>query len=426
MNKRSGSKMLNPVSRGAYVFRNQDIMNLADLDNNGVMRKTFTNACLLMRDAPALSGILGLNEFTGRMTVTDELPWSSDVNRQWTDADTRNLKIWLDQAGLTLSTEVTHEAAQWSADENKFHPVRDYLNGLEWDRKSRIDTWLTYYLGAEDSEYVRLVGRLFLISMVARIFQPGCQVDYMLVLEGLQGIGKSSFCRTLTGHADWYKSAPARLDGKDASQALRGAWLVEMAELTAVRKADVEALKDFLTRTEEKYRPPYGRCEIVEPRQCVFIGTTNESHYLKDPTGNRRFWPVKCTSADLAALKHDRDQIFAEAVAAYRAKELWYTDRETEDRLFKPEQDARYDEDEWQPIIDRWLATTNQEMPTTHDVAAGALGMLAKEMRGLEGKRIAACMKRLGFDQRVRRVHGRNTRVWVQLERDNSHLSVVS
>ena len=231
-----------------------------------------------------------------------------------------------------IARNTVAEAIETVARDNSYHPIRDWLEGLTWDGTSRLDSWLTDYFGAvagksHSAEYLKEIGPKFLISMVARIYRPGAKVDYMLVLEGGQGSVKSSACRKLAG-AEFFSDALRDITSKDASQHLRGLWLIEVAELEAMSKAESTAMKAFITRSTERYRPPYGRKEVVEPRQCVFIGTTNEHAYLKDATGNRRFWPVAVGSIDLEVLERDRDQLFAEAAARFHAGEHWWPERD--------------------------------------------------------------------------------------------------
>ena len=211
------------------------------------------------------------------------------------------------------------------------HPVRDHLGALAWDGVPRIETWACRYLGAEDTAFNRSVGALWLISAVARIFRPGVKADHMLVLEGPQGARKSTALKILAGE-DWFTDELPDLGSKDAAMHMQGVWIIEIAELDAIGKAEVSRIKAFLTRTTDRFRPPYGRYTIEVPRQCVFAGTVNPDTYLRDETGNRRFWPVRCGTIDIDALARDRDQLWAEAVARFRAGAIWWLETPELDR----------------------------------------------------------------------------------------------
>jgi predicted P-loop ATPase len=285
--------------------------------------------------------------------------------RPVTDADVTVVQAWLQRFGfLKLGKDVTHDAINKHARDHAFHPIRDYLNGLRWDRTERVGTWPHTYLGAENNKYTSKIGTMFLIGMVARIFEPGCKLDYMPILEGDQGEYKSKTCETLAG-PEYFTDQLPDITSKECSQHLRGKWLVEVAELRAYSRAEVDHFKEFLVRQVERYRPPWGRKEVHEPRQCSFIGTTNKAHYFRDETGNRRYWPVTTGNIKLDDLRRDRDQLFAEAVELYRAGEPWWPDREFEQEHIVPEQESRYEPDVWEPLVKDHLDILHLPKKTT-------------------------------------------------------------
>jgi predicted P-loop ATPase len=315
--------------------------------------------------------------------------------RPVTDVDVGNVRERLQHLGLArVGKDVVHQAIDVRAHERSFHPVRDYLQGLNWDGTERLRGFLSQYLGAERSVYTEEIGRMFLISMVARIFEPGCKADHMPVLEGTQGKLKSSACRVLGG--PWYSDhLPDVTTGKDASQHLRGKWLIEVSEMDAMNRAEAAQLKAFITRQAERYRPSYGRLEVHEPRQCVFIGTTNCETYLRDQSGGRRFWPVNIGDINLEALSRDRDQLFAEAVAAHQARVQWWPDKEFERQHIKREQDSRYEADVWEERIMDYLR--DQDRVLVGQVARDAIGMETPRIGTHDQRRIAAAMERCGW-----------------------------
>lgn len=233
--------------------------------------------------------------------------------------DAAMTRLWLrvdEQFCFRPAKEFFWAVVEDSARREFFHPVRDYLDSLEWDGVPRVDRWLVEHGGAEDTPYVRAVGALTLIAAARRVRQPGCKFDEMLVLESEQGTDKSSALRALAVSDDWFSDdLPLNAESQRVIEALAGHWIVEAAELKGMRKGDVEHLKAFLSRAVDRARPAYGRLLKNVPRQCVIVGTTNSSQYLRDSTGNRRFWPVKVTRFDLDALRRDRDQLWAEAAA---------------------------------------------------------------------------------------------------------------
>jgi predicted P-loop ATPase len=373
----------------------------AQRNGDGNPRCNLANVMLALREAPELQGAFAYDEMLRAPLLVDALPTAmpaEDLPRAVKDADVTAAQEWLQLAGLaSVSKDTVHQAVDLRAAECSFHPVRDYLNGLAWDGVERLGCWLSGYLGAKQDHYTSGIGTMFMVGMVARVFRPGCKMDNLLILEGPQGGGKSTACGILGGC--WFSdNLPDIRSGKEVSQHLNGKWLIEVAELNALDKAEANALKAFSSRAEERYRPSYGRKEVIEPRQCVFIGTTNKSEYLRDETGGRRFWPVKVGKIDTKALIQDRDQLFAEAVARYRKGEAWWPDVVFESEHARREQEARYVEDAWEQPIETYLA--NNQRVTILRVATEALNMEAGRVGRADQNRIAAALQRLGWERK--------------------------
>jgi predicted P-loop ATPase len=317
------------------------------------------NAITALRYESSLAGMLKFNQMARAAFISrppDSMMPSEGYPHEIKDPDLTEIRHYLQEVvGMrTVPKETVAEAVDYVALDVCYHPLRDMLEALQWDGLPRLNTWMADCLGVEDNPYHTTVGRLFLIALVARIYQPGCKADYMVVLEGEQGKMKSLACEVLAD--PWFSDAlPEDITSKEASQHLRGKWLIEVAEMHSFNKAEATHLKSFISRKTERYRPPYGRYEIDEPRQCLFIGTTNKELYLKDETGGRRFWPVKCISINLDRLKAIREYLLAEAVAAFKAGEQWWPDPTFEAEIIKPQQESRYDGDAWEEPIRRFL-----------------------------------------------------------------------
>jgi predicted P-loop ATPase len=331
------------------------------------------NVLLALQTEPELKGAFGYDEMLRTEILLRPL-FGEDPNfkpRPVTDADATAVQVHLQWYGFRrLGKDTTHQAIDKYARENSYHPLRNYLTGLEWDGVERLPEWLHAYLGTDKNDYTARIGTMFLIGMVARILRPGCKLDYMLTIEGDQGVWKSKMCSVLAG--EYFSDQLPDISGKECSQHLRGKWLIEVAELRAYSRAAIDQFKEFLTRDTERYRPPWGRKEVHEPRQCVFIATTNKLLYLKDESGNRRFWPVKIGIIDLDSLRRDRDQLFAEAVYRFGKDEPWWPDAEFERATIASEQEARFEVDVWEHPIRVFLS--GRTKTTVMEICLGALG----------------------------------------------------
>jgi predicted P-loop ATPase len=385
-------------------------LTLCHRNKHGVLM-TAENAFIALSHDNGLKDAVHFNEMTRSITLlhaVGDAPKTQDYPREFTENDYGTIQRHLQREGLkTIGWQIITHTVNEYASRNSFHPVRKALETLSWDRRKRLESWLINAMGADNTEYHQAIGQMFIIAMVARIFEPGCQADYMLVLEGEQGEEKSKICRRLAGKDYFSDNLPdISKSAKDASQHLRGKWLIEIAEMHAFNRTESSDLKQFITRTHERYRPPYGRIDVNEPRQCLFIGTTNKEVYLKDETGGRRFWPVKTGTLDVSWLEANRDQLLAEAVTFYREGAPWWPDRVFERKHIKPHQDARYDADAWQEPIAAFLGTISDKGDVTiTEVARGALnysdvaGTPLNRLNRTDQNRIGNVLTTLGWER---------------------------
>lgn len=370
---------------------------------SGTPLPSLYNVMLCLRHHPKMADLIKLDEMACTTVVTAAPPGVEDEGgtypRAIRDADVLAIQEQIQITGLRRIAKATvQDAIERRADEQRFHPVRDYLSALEWDGEQRIRGWLSRYLGVEGCAYADEIGRLFLISLVTRVMRPGCKVDYMLILEGPQGIGKSQACGILAG--DWFSDNLPDLSRGDAvrlSMHLRGKWLIEIAELSSFNSAEAHTLKEFITQSQERYTPKYGRNEVREPRQCVFIGTTNETAYLRDATGARRFWPVKVEAIDLEALAADRDQLLAEAMREFEGGASCFPGKQFEAEHIIPQQEARYEADPWEDAVSNWLGQTWRMRCSVTEVLKDAIGMDVSKIGTREQRRVSAILQRMGW-----------------------------
>ena len=330
-----------------------------DISKSGNYEKTSNNIYLILKNDPLLKGKFAFDEFACRSLVTGPLPWNDREDiRSHTDDDDAGLRWYLETIYKITGKEKVADALSLAARDQKINKVKDYLDDLTWDGEKRLDTLLSVYLGAEDTAYSRAVIRKSLAAAVARIYEPGKKYDYMPILAGPQGIGKSTFFRILG--RNWYSDSLNTFEGKEAAEMIQGTWINELGELNGLSKSETNAVKQFLSKTEDIYREPYGRRTVNFPRKCVFFGTTNDSEFLRDKTGNRRFWPVDVglytpKKSVFDDLPEEVDQIWAEAIMVYRLGEPLYM-RGEEDRLAREAQESHEERSEKEGAIIEFMS----------------------------------------------------------------------
>ncbi|WP_085584428.1 MULTISPECIES: VapE domain-containing protein [unclassified Pseudomonas] len=367
--------------------------------DSGALIAHMQNVELILANDERWAGVISFSAFSSKIVKLRAAPYGGGTG-DWADIDDMRVMKWLAQQ-YNLRVKASHviEAVSVVAHDHAFHPVRQYLRKLEWDRVPRLERWLTDVMGVKATDYSAKVGKRWMLSAVARVMKPGCKADSVMILEGAQGAGKSTAMSVIGG--EWFMDTPFALGDKDGFQAIRGKWIVELGELDSFNKAESTKAKQFFSASTDTYRESYGRRTMDVPRQCVFVGTTNQDEYLKDATGNRRYWPVACTKVDLELLRSIRDQLWAEAVFCYDAGDLWWVARE-EAAMFGEEQDERFVVDEWEGPILAWLEESHiGETATGSDVLNAALKLDYGHWGKPEQMRVGAIMHRLGW-RRVR------------------------
>lgn len=348
------------IAQAAAEFSDEDWQNGLELDKSGHVKNTLRNLTLILENDPNLKGVV-FNQLLDGMEIKGEVPWKHP-SKFWRDADDAQLISYVDAHYGTFSARNYDIAVTKVADDRAYHPIREFIESLpEWDKIPRVDTLLVDYLGAADTAYVRAVTRKTLCAAISRVLRPGCKFDSMLVLNGPQGVGKSTLIAKLAG--EWFSDSLNLGDTKDktAAEKLQGYWILEIGELAGLKKAEVETLRSFLSRQNDIYRAAFGKRATPHLRQCVFFGTTNaESGYLRDTTGNRRFWPVKTPGSGKKQswnLAHEEIlQIWAEALVYVRQGEKLYLSPEM-DALAKDEQREAMESDEREGLVREYLDT---------------------------------------------------------------------
>ena len=374
----------------------------SDGDEEGYPLANVYNALVAFRHAPEWQGVLWFDESRQTIVARSAPPWEVRcIPFDWTDEDDVRANAWLQSREIGVCKSVAADAAQTVAHEHSYHPVREYLDSLDWDCTPRLDDWLVIYLGAERTEYITTVGPKFLIGAVARIYDPGCKMDNCLVLEGPQSALKSTALRTLAGDK-FFTDDVAILGTKDAVLQIGGVWIAELAELESIKgERHTPQVKAFLTRRVDRIRLPYGRRVVSLPRQSVFAGSVNSQTWLTDETGGRRFWPVSVGKIDIEGIRRDRDQLWAEARDRYRADEEWWLSASEELCLATAEQDARYQPGPWDDKIAEYVTQHRQEMTpvSVPQILTECIGKDLKEQTQKDANAVAKALRHLRWER---------------------------
>lgn len=374
--------------------------------------------------------IFKFNEFVSNDEVWRENPWGLKIGTEFNERSIAEIQLWCSKAyRFQPSVDNIWNAITAIANQNKYHPVRDYLNSLpDWDGISRVDNFLRDYMkGEAPEEYLRAISRKTLCAMVARVMEPGIKFDYMLILEGDQGLRKSTAIKTLVG-SKWFSDAELDTKHKDSIHNMLGKWVFEQAELDVLDKASISSLKRFVSCDTDRMRPSHGRKSQDYPRQCIFIGSTNEDIYLKDQSANRRFWPFKVTGkCNVDHILQDKDQIFAETMMFYLAGEpIWLEDEEIE-KIAKKTQEDRTSYDELISIIAEWI----KEQPMKSDPPLDTTRLAMKTLFSNQGpfvqysalnlkfdnagqRRVGEALRYLKYKRKTERIGGTVCKVWVK------------
>ena len=372
----------------------------------GIPKSTSRNLYIIMKNDERWKGRIWEDDFKGCLMIDD---------REYEDTDDTRFSLWIDEVyAARFSPQKVADIARLIARENKRNPLDDYLNGVEWDGEERIDRWLADGLKAEDTSLNREIGRRWMIQAVARALQPGCKADTVLILIGRQGAKKSTALRTLAG-AEYFSDTPMDFGSANAYTQIRRTWIYEVAELDSIKKTAHSSVKAFLSAQHDTYRPAYGRHAVTIQRRVVFAGTTNETSFLSDVTGNRRYWPCEVGEIDLTWLSENRDQLWGEAVAMYRSGERWWLTGSAEDTLNTTHEKYESD-DPWEQLILPWLHDRTHPF-TIQDALSEALQLHPYQMNKQAQMRLGDMLRRLGCTRRRRRVLDKRLYFWHLPER---------
>lgn len=412
----------------------QDWSHFLQRSKEGNIKPTRENVAQAIKHDPAFAGAVKYNLFSNRVDVIKDLPWRKRAMgdaklSEWSDFDSLHLGDYLCKTHFypSVGSLTLHEAVGLAASSNSYHPVRDGLERLKWDGVLRLDDWLlkcvideVAELSAAKREYISLVGRYFVMGAVARIMRPGCKFDYCFVLKGEQGAGKSTLFSVLGG--EYFSDAQLKLDDDmSVGMAIAGRWFVEMPEMAAFNRSEINSVKACISKNVDRYRAPYGKTVVDHPRQSVFCGSTNDDTPLRDPTGARRFWVVDVTRVHInnEYLRSIRFQLFAEALEAFNRGEAYHPTYEQENALFKPEQERHT---RLSPVYEQLLHLAGNEVGdwlqktewTTAEIGMKLTGKGVDSVTPTLQQEIGAAMRRMGWTVKQKRLAGKTIRVYLK------------
>lgn len=381
-------------------------------DKNGIPSRTkfaTHNTQLFLTNMPMFKDKIAVNLFSMDTIWKSPAPWhkalTTECDRVLDDDDLIRIRESLNEVGYDPTPTHILEACRAVSLRNEWHPVKDYLDNLpEWDRKERLKLFFSEYCGAERSAYTEQVGIKIFTALVARIYNPGCKFDYLPILIGEQGIGKSTLLKDIAIKDHWYTDNLGTIENKDVILRMRSKWVVENAELTIFNKTDPNEVKAFLSRSVDRDRLPYDRLPRDLPRQCIVFATTNKDRFLQDETGNRRMWPIEVIRINRAKIKQDLAHFYAEAIFRYRNKEKLYLDDAEADLIAKQIQSDRYNEDDWQEFILRYFENNKLDKTTILNIWTEGFGKDATQLGIREQNRIGKILRRLGWVRKTVRV----------------------
>jgi putative DNA primase/helicase len=407
----------------AEVVEWKDLM-ICDTRGN-IVKNSLKNSILLLHHHDKYKGIFRYDEFAHRIVVAKCPPWESETDfkiHTLSDIDITETAACMEGLGMSPDRTRVHNAIETVAHKNSFHPAREYFDALVWDGVPRLDGWLEFYLGAEEdcAEYLSFVGRKWMTAAVKRVYEPGCKFDHVLVIEGIQGRGKSTALKVLATFGEdeeesYFTDAVtiADIQNKDTIQKIQGSIIVELAELAGFNKKDDEEIKRWITLQHDDCRLPYARTTTRFSRQFVLAATTNGYEYLKDPTGNRRYWPMKSNAIDLDALKKDRVQLWAEAVHLYKSK-LYIGPDEKEMELAGAAQKKRLDVDSWEDDVLSALEKLKWKTAVKTGDIMKEMGLAVRDRDERSKRRVASIMRANGYENEVQWIGGRSVRGWLK------------